>query len=1320
MARVNRARQDNNVQPNNDDDDDSDDELFGGDEGSELAFAPREVINGVTVINTPNFPIRVRDLLIVVGFTELDAIVLEEREYENFSNFITMTEDNITSTAAQYNRRVRNGQLDELAIDFTGMRTQGVIQIMHWAQDKDRMGINPDTIHYFAVPELRKALANLQVRTARTEQHTTSATNADPGKLTRTTEVFGWFRSFENYIGTFSGTTGIPLNYLVRTEEVDRYDEAGNYLLYEDRGYLEQLRLLAPLEGHVYQQDNATLFNLILGKVTGGPGESYVTQFTRTRDGRAAHRALRHHFMGQGRVNPRLHEASELYERLRYKSERALKFSDFITRMNNMCEMYRDAGDEWNELRKQEFLLNRVSADYLVTDITTIRSNREIHPMSFDAMVSQLQNAVNRHNTSSHSFIGSVNSSHRGGRNGRGRSGGRGRTYSDYRSTYSDSSSRGSSRGGRGSGRHGNSGRSYRGGRNGGRGYSNRSNRNSDNSTTNTTHNESQVFRRIPRAAWNAMSYQQRDVIHQARETARDNADQRSAAAATTQTNHTLNNIMEISRTLQTLDTLRTGGNAGRSDQSVASTITNNNHEETIQRINSIFSGRNSHINNRNRNISRLTTGNYRNVQSISKVERNNIEVEGRMEFDNHADTCVLGKNFVLLNYTGRVCDVYPYSKTYDAIKDIPIVTGATAVQNRETGEVFILVINQGLYFGDQMDHSLINPNQIRHNGLIVNDNPYDKKLELGIHDDEHKLIIPFETQGTIMFANTRTPTQYELENCTHINLTSDSIWDPNNVQLGDHFISSIETNNNSTLQADYERENKSLIMGISAVYDAESFEKNMRAKTFLSKQRHSMVTPEEISDRWQIGLKQAKETLDATTQRYVRSALLPLSRRYRSDRHFYRNHLNHDFSADLYFGRIKSSRGNTAAFIFTNKTGFAVAYPQRGKTSKEGAEALREFTRDFGIPKKLTVDGAQENIGTNSEFMKRVRQYDIDIHISAPRTPRENPAEQTIREIRKKWFRVMGAKHVPKRLWDYGIVWVCEIMQRTTSSSVYANGRTPLEIITGETPDISEYLDFGFYDWVHYRDNAGLGETNLGRFLGVSHRVGNLMSYWILTINGRTVSRTTVQRLTTIELQDREQIGRCKHFDDEIKRIFNDENHIIQVGEDEAQFDWEAFKDDEDFLQEISVIDEKDIPEADEMTKETDEYGNVINNKDKKRNESTPDAYDIYLNMELAMPRGPDNSMEYAKVKRRVVDRDGVPIGVANQNPLLDTRQYEVEWYDGRTETLFANTIAENLFAQVDDDGNRHVLFHDITDHRKLDDALTEEEAYFKTSNGT
>ena len=79
------------------------------------------------------------------------------------------------------------------------------------------------------------------------------------------------------------------------------------------------------------------------------------------------------------------------------------------------------------------------------------------------------------------------------------------------------------------------------------------------------------------------------------------------------------------------------------------------------------------------------------------------------------------------------------------------------------------------------------------------------------------------------------------------------------------------------------------------------------------------------------------------------------------------------------------------------------------------------------------------------------------------------------------KWYRMQVKKNIPDRLWDYVINYVCETENLAVNSSRYSDGRTPFEIITGETPDLSEYLDFEFYDWVTYQNNAGLGVPEVG-----------------------------------------------------------------------------------------------------------------------------------------------------------------------------------------------------------------------------------------------
>ena len=67
----------------------------------------------------------------------------------------------------------------------------------------------------------------------------------------------------------------------------------------------------------------------------------------------------------------------------------------------------------------------------------------------------------------------------------------------------------------------------------------------------------------------------------------------------------------------------------------------------------------------------------------------------------------------------------------------------------------------------------------------------------------------------------------------------------------------------------------------------------------------------------------------------------------------------------------------------------------------------------------------------------------------------------------------------------------------------------------------------------------------------------------------------------------------------------------------------------------------------------------------------------------------------------KRLRDANGIHIGVANENPFLDTRAYEVEYTDVQKATFSANTIATNMFAQVDEEGNQYDLLDEIVDHR-------------------
>ena len=63
--------------------------------------------------------------------------------------------------------------------------------------------------------------------------------------------------------------------------------------------------------------------------------------------------------------------------------------------------------------------------------------------------------------------------------------------------------------------------------------------------------------------------------------------------------------------------------------------------------------------------------------------------------------------------------------------------------------------------------------------------------------------------------------------------------------------------------------------------------------------------------------------------------------------------------------------------------------------------------------------------------------------------------------------------------------------------------------------------------------------------------------------------------------------------------------------------------------------------------------------------------------------------------------------MGTAHENPILNTRQYIVEFNDGDEAELAANVIATNMNAQCDPDRNQYVLLDYLIDFRRCTTSL-------------
>jgi hypothetical protein len=97
---------------------------------------------------------------------------------------------------------------------------------------------------------------------------------------------------------------------------------------------------------------------------------------------------------------------------------------------------------------------------------------------------------------------------------------------------------------------------------------------------------------------------------------------------------------------------------------------------------------------------------------------------------------------------------------------------------------------------------------------------------------------------------------------------------------------------------------------------------------------------------------------------------------------------------------------------------------------------------------------------------------------------------------------------------------------------------------------------------------------------------------------------------------------------------------------------------------------------------------------------------------------KSPDNVATRATVIRRKTDHLGNPLGMAHANPLLNTREYEVQLEDGTYDSYFTNTIAENLFSQCDSGGREFNTVRDIIGHKTDGHAIAREDGYYMIGN--
>ena len=150
---------------------------------------------------------------------------------------------------------------------------------------------------------------------------------------------------------------------------------------------------------------------------------------------------------------------------------------------------------------------------------------------------------------------------------------------------------------------------------------------------------------------------------------------------------------------------------------------------------------------------------------------------------DSHADTSCAGANCLKVAdvHPPRNVDVYGFKDDYAPAWNVPVATVAILWHDPKNGQPYILIIHEALYFGDRMSHTLLMPNQLHANGLLVQDVPqqFDANSLHSIVVPKLGITIPLSLRGVISSFESMKPSWEEYENLPHIELTADTAWDP-------------------------------------------------------------------------------------------------------------------------------------------------------------------------------------------------------------------------------------------------------------------------------------------------------------------------------------------------------------------------------------------------------------------------------------------------------------------------------------------------------------------------------------------------------------
>ena len=502
---------------------------------------------------------------------------------------------------------------------------------------------------------------------------------------------------------------------------------------------------------------------------------------------------------------------------------------------------------------------------------------------------------------------------------------------------------------------------------------------------------------------------------------------------------------------------------------------------------------------------------------------------------DNGANTCVIGKGWTIMSsHPIRKANVIGFDKQAAIKTDLPIVTAVTMV---DTGEQNILLqVNEAVY-NEDADHSLLSEYQMRDFGTIVESTPnkHGGKQQLSVGDLEIKLGL----NNCLVHFIHRTPTDHELATGILHSITRGGIpWNPYHQDHTDGIANSFANDVAKTWnsQEPVPRVERPIIPESSVMANSMQIQGMDSEPTAGINQPHlhravpKKVDYERLAPFFLYKTKDViRKTLENTMQLVSLQQNTPMKRHLQSYTQMLKfPRRNEIVATDTYFLAVKSFDGYHCAQIFIGLTSRRrEVYGMKSKS--EFPDIYQDFLRQHGIPHTLRRDNAKEE---NSTAVRDInRKFVVADEFTEPHSPWQNPAENSgVRIIKATADTLMNRTGAPTFLWYHCHKYICYVTNRIANPKL--NWKTPMEISTGETPDISSILQFHFYQAVLYLDPTTSFPDNKelpGYFVGIAEGAGDALTFEILTEDHKSILTRSVVRAA----QDHAKPNRRVSFQD-------------------------------------------------------------------------------------------------------------------------------------------------------------------------------------------